>query len=250
MVRVSVVTLTWNNLEYTKKAVESIKKILTPDDEVIFVDNLSNDGTALYLDLLELPCATTVNILPFQCGIGHAYNKAFSQCSGEYIFIYDNDLEIVMPNTLEHLIKVHEERQDAGIVCPCCSNVMGRYRCCLDIQYLEHDIVEISKKWNCAWPECPSAAWLIKKKCLAEIGGWDEQFDPYGIADYDYALRVVNAGWKILVDRHIFVKHYGGVTSSKYVNGEMLEKTRQLFFKKWYPNEQYPKGGAPRIRNR
>ena len=56
MVRVSVITLTWNHLEYTKKAVTSLLPILEPNDEVIFVDNNSNDGTHKYLEDLEIPC--------------------------------------------------------------------------------------------------------------------------------------------------------------------------------------------------
>lgn len=253
-VRVSVITLTWNHLEYTKKAVESIKPILTKEDEIIFVDNLSTDGTQEYLQSLELPCPKYLLSPKEQCGIGAAYNIAFRKAKGAFIFIYDNDLEIMMPNTLDHLIKVHQMYEKAGIVAPCCDNIMGRYRVAHSQGKLKNDIMQIRLKWNKAWPENPSAAWLISKECREKVGFWDELFDPYGMGDYDYGKRVLLAGFELYADRYIFVKHYGGVTAKAYTNSDMFRDTRLKFYKKWgYPapgEPGVPKGGTPRIRNR
>jgi len=253
-VRVSVITLTWNHLKYTRKAVESIKPILTENDEIIFIDNKSTDGTIKYLSSLKMPCKKTVIVLSKQCGIGHAYNIGFRRAKGEFIFIYDNDLEIKMPNTLEHMINVFKTHEKAGIVCPCCDNIMGKYRLAQGMNDLKNEIHQLRMKWRRPWPECPSAAWLLAGECRKKVGFWDEQFDPYGIGDYDYAKRVLKAGYKIYVDRYIFVKHYGGITAKEYVDRDMLRQTQFKFYKKWgYPlpgEPGVPKGGCPRIRGR
>ena len=52
MVNLSVITLTYNNLKYTKKFIESLYKC-TSDFELIIVDNGSTDGTVDYLKNLE-----------------------------------------------------------------------------------------------------------------------------------------------------------------------------------------------------
>lgn len=243
---VSVIILTWNHLDYTKKAVNSIVPILRPTDEIIFVDNHSTDDTQEYLSSLDLPCGKALRMPLIPCGCGAAYNIGLREARGEYVFIFDNDLEIVMPETLEHMIKVFQENIDAGIVCPCMNNIIGKVRSCESIGKLPRDVWPIvmgRKKW---WPECPSAAWLLKREVLEKVGLWDEQFDPYGMNDYDYARRVILAGYKILCDRHIFVQHYGSVTSKAYVNSKMLDVARQKFFKKWAPGVPCPKGGIPR----
>jgi len=246
MTRVSVVTLTWNHLDYTRKAVESIIPILRPDDEIIVVDNNSNDGTQGYLMSQNFPCSNHLIFLEEQCGIGKAYNIAFRKAGGDFIFIYDNDLEIVMPNTLEHMIGIFNNDDSIGIVCPCINRIIGRIRACESKDKLPNDIQEIRmgyKKW---WPECPSAAWLIRKECREKVGFWDEDFDPYGMADYDFARRVILAGYRILCDRFIFVQHYGSITASSYVNANLLKITREKFYKKWAGDLFIPRGSFPR----
>ena len=49
----SIITLTLNNLEYTKKYIESLYRF-TSDFELIIVDNASTDGTVDYLESLRL----------------------------------------------------------------------------------------------------------------------------------------------------------------------------------------------------
>jgi len=244
---VSVIVLTWNHLDYTKKAVSSILPILKPTDEIIFVDNHSSDDTQDYLSSLDLHCGKALRMPMALCGCGAAYNIGLREARGDYIFFYDNDLEIVMPDTLDHMVEVFQNNKDAGIVCPCMNNIIGSIRSCESMNKLPGDIQQIStghKKW---WPECPSAAWLLKREVLEKVGLWDEQFDPYGMNDYDYARRVILAGYKILCDRNIFVLHHGSITSKAYVNAKMLDVARTKFFRKWAPNAVYPKGGIPRV---
>ena len=50
--KLSVITLTYNKLEYTKKFIESLYKY-TKDFELIIVDNGSTDGTVEYLKSLK-----------------------------------------------------------------------------------------------------------------------------------------------------------------------------------------------------
>ena len=50
--KLSIITLTYNKLKYTKKYVESLFKY-TKDFELIIVDNGSTDGTREYLQSLN-----------------------------------------------------------------------------------------------------------------------------------------------------------------------------------------------------
>lgn len=231
--RVSVITLTWNHLDYTKKALESIKPILHDDDEVIVIDNNSTDGTAEYLSKFELPCYKNVYISDKHMSITEAYNKGIEMSQGRYVFIYDNDLEIVENHTLDHLIETAEKHDDCGIVCPHTDNLVGNLRNVPSPKQKFNRIEEFHMKRKRHYPTCPSAAWLIKREVIDEVGGFDENYKGYGMLDFDYARSVLLAGLKIYLDGFIFVKHYGSVTANTYDIQPQLLESRNYFYRKW-----------------
>jgi len=233
VVRVSVITLTWNHLDYTKRALESLKPILNEDDEVIVIDNNSIDGTKEYLASLDLPCYKNVYISDKHMSITEAYNKGITMSQGRYIFIYNNDLEIVEPDTLNHLVNTADDHADAGIVCPHTDHLIGRLRNIPDQSKKFHRIEEFHMKKNRPYPVCPSAAWLIKRKVIDDVGLFDENYKGYGMLDFDYARAVMLKGYKILLDGHVFVKHYGSITARDYDIQPMLRESAAYFWRKW-----------------
>ena len=240
--RVSVITLTWNHLEYTKKAIESIATILTPHDELIIIDNHSTDGTLDYISHLSLQCPVVSIMNLEQQSIAKSYNLALRQGNGKYFFLFDNDMEIVMSNTLDHLIQTAEQADDIGIVTPYCNNIVGRSRCCASKEKLPYTITEIKTKRKRNYPMCPSAGWLITRNCIEKVGYFDERFTEYGILDFDYAKIVLNSGLKILADGFVFIQHYGSITAKEYVNSDMLRRMGMVFSEKWGLKKGVPKG--------
>lgn len=233
MTRLSVITLTWNHLAYTQKAVESLAPLLTNDDEWIFVDNCSTDGTQGWLMSKQLPCKSLLHICDKNTSISEAYNIAIKESTGDYVLIWDNDLEVVMPNTIEHLLSVFRDCPDAGIVCPMLPNIIGRLRNCTSPDKLPKEIRQISMRHKRPYPMCASAAWLISRKCIEAVGLFDEQFDKYGVLDFDYARRVLDAGFKIYSDGFVWVNHYGSITAKEYMTSEMLHEMHDKFAQKW-----------------
>ena len=232
-VRVSVITLTWNHLDYTKKAVESLIPILKENDEVIFVDNISTDGTKKYLKSVQLPCRKKVIILKEQKGIGAAYNIGFHEAKGDFIFIYDNDLEITSPDTIDRMIKIFKDTPKAGIVCPMCEMLVGIRNYKPPKHGLFNRIIDIPISWKKPYPMAPSAGFLIKKEIFEKIGYWDEQFDPYSIGDFDFARRVIEAGYYVLIDGFRYLKHGGSVSVQVHLAGDLLISNKYKYYKKW-----------------
>ena len=77
MPNTSIIILTYNNLEFTKACIESIKKYTEPDTyEIIVVDNNSEDDTVSYLKELKditLICNEKNEGFPKGCNIGIAH---------------------------------------------------------------------------------------------------------------------------------------------------------------------------------
>jgi len=237
MVRVSVIVLTWNHLDYTKKAMESLKPLLTCDDEVIVVDNNSIDGTQAYLESLSslngFLSPVYLHLSDRHLSITQAYNIGIKKSKGLFVFIYDNDLEIVEPGTLDHMISVFHDRPDAGIVCPHTDNLIGRLRNIPGPEKKFNRIEQFHMKHNRPYPVCPSAAWLIRREVIEKVGGFDERYEGYGMLDFDYARCVMLAGYTILLDGFVFVKHYGSITAKDYDIQPMLRKQARQFNEKW-----------------
>ena len=231
--RVSVITLTWNHLDYTKKCVNSLIPLLKENDEWILIDNNSTDGTQKYLEALQLPCKKILHLSETNIGISQGYNIGLKKSKGKFVLIWDNDLEIVMPETLKHMIGVFKEKPNAGIVQPMMNNLIGRTKLCKSPELLPNRLIFVGMKRTRHYPICPSAAWLISRRCVDSVGKFDERFNEYGILDFDYAKRVLMDGYDIISDGFMWVKHHGSITAKDYLEPEMLERMQTKFNRKY-----------------
>ena len=86
--KLSIITLTYNKLKYTKKYVESLFKY-TKDFELIIVDNGSTDGTREYLQSLN-----NVKLIfnDENIGFSKGNNQGLTIAEGEYIAFLNNDI--------------------------------------------------------------------------------------------------------------------------------------------------------------
>ena len=79
--KLSIITLTYNNLSYTKKFIESLYKY-TQDFELIIVDNGSTDGTVEYLKTLN---SVKLILNKENLGFSKGNNQGIGIAEGEYI---------------------------------------------------------------------------------------------------------------------------------------------------------------------
>jgi len=84
--RLSVITINYNNVEGFKRTAESVLSQVWKDFEWIIIDGGSTDGFTEYIQ--ELSC--TSKHLTYWCsepdkGVYNAINKGISHCSGEYV---------------------------------------------------------------------------------------------------------------------------------------------------------------------
>ena len=86
--KLSVITLTLNKLEYTKKFIKSLQKY-TKDFELIIVDNGSTDGTVEYLESLDF-----IKLIKNSenKGFSAGNNQGIAIAEGEYIGFLNNDI--------------------------------------------------------------------------------------------------------------------------------------------------------------
>lgn len=227
MVKLSVIVLTYNNLKYTKKFVESLYNY-TNDFELIVVDNGSTDGTVEYLKTLDIKRILN----PENVGYSKGNNQGLELAEGEYIAFLNNDI-LLSPNWFQKCEAVFE-KENAGFVSPVQLN--PRFDNVNDKNYLVR--FKSNEGYHKSFDNCEFACCVTKRSVLDMIGNFDENFTPAFWEDDDMKYRAIDAGFdNYFVENSCFF-HYGSVTSANF--NKNFEKNRRYYYSKHRLAEYLP----------
>lgn len=221
---------TWNNFEYLVRAVESIRDYTQEAQwRLVVVDNGSTDETPGYLrHLIQTGVPLTIIELPSNRGFVTATNAGLAEVRpGENVCLMNDDIQIVDPLWLK---KLEADLQDPliGMVVPVSNYVMWLQKAALSFQipFKKHET-------NLVVYFCG----LMRYDAFQKVGYLDERFGMGGNDDMDYSIRMHDAGYKLWIDREVFVLHYGSRTLLRNNDTAAYDKinqdTRKLLIEKW-----------------
>lgn len=239
MNKTSIIILTYNNLEYNKLCIESIRK-MTPDGsyEIIVIDNHSTDGTAEWLnEQSDIKLILNDENKGFPAGCNQGINAAQDDND---ILLLNNDT-IVTPNWLDNLQTCLYSDASIGAVGPLtnsCSNFQS-----IPCDYTDFtDLITFANTINVSnpskWEErvrLIGFCLLVKNETVKKIGLLDEIYGKGNYEDDDYSLRIRKAGYKLMLCEDCFIHHFGSTSFSKQKTGfnDILEINRKKFASKW-----------------
>jgi GT2 family glycosyltransferase len=211
-----VVIVTHNPKIWVDKCLGSLRQSLCTVRTIV-IDNNSTDDSSEYIKK-NYP---EVDYIQFEenFGFGAANNvgiKKACAANADYVFLLNQDAWIE-PNTIETLIRAHENEPQFGILSPMHLNGRGD---ALDFNFsiyinpskclkIYSDIYLKSIKNKLYEVEfVNAAAWLLTRECIETVGGFNPSFFHYG-EDDNYIQRVkyhsldvgVFPGSKIFHDR-------------------------------------------------
>ncbi len=244
---VSIIMLTWNALEYTKKCVNSIQHHASYPHEIIFVDNASTDGTVEYLrNLVKEHSNDKLIENKENSGFAAGNNQGVAAASGEYVLLLNNDV-LVSDGWLESLVKSLGCDEKIGMVGPITSSISGR-QMVNSVPYTDdagfHVFSQKIRKACCGrlTPRYRIAGFaaLMKKSLYEEVGGLDESFGTGNYEDDDLCLKIRAKGYAVMVDESVFIHHYRSQTfiENKIDYRSSLSVNESKFMKKW-PDVDY-----------
>lgn len=237
--KTAIIILTYNNLQFNKDCVASIRKYTAKDTyELIVVDNNSTDGTREWLQ--EQP-DITVKLNDSNVGFPKGCNLGIALASADSDILLLNNDTVVTANWLENLrtcLYSDEKIGAAGAVSNHNENLQGVdfvYKDFSEMQSLaEKNNVSDSEKWEekifligfCI---------LIKRDVLNQIGPLAEEYSPGYVEDNDLSLRILSAGYKLMLCHDCFIHHYLGSEFRKDIQKfyPVLFRNRDIFRKKW-----------------
>ena len=221
---VSLVIPVYNQLNYTKRCLESIARWTDQPYELIIVDNASTDGTQEFLRDVK----ATVITNPRNLGCAKAWNQGVQASHGGVVGILNNDI-VVTKGWIKGLVRFMEQ-EDHGIVSPAARE-----------GYLNYDLdayaVEFTQSCKGATrSELYGACLAINRNVFDRIGLFDEAFAYGGCEDIDFFWRAKAAGFSTGLTGSVLIHHFSMVTQDAIKRSETKvypAENLAHFKKKW-----------------
>ncbi len=243
--KISIVVLCYNQLDYTKKCVQSIlKQTAYPNYELVLVDNASVDETAGYLKEIEaLHENIKVVLNTTNRGFAGGNNDGIRASTGEYIVLLNNDT-VVTRGWLTGMVKRFlAGEKKIGIVGPVTNSIGNEAMVRVGYTGLENmpaaAYAYTAGHMGMTYPHDGVLAMfcvMFPRKLTDEIGLLDEHYGIGMFEDDDYSIAAQRAGYENLLVEDVFIHHFGSVSFKKLENAEyrkIFDANRSYFENKW-----------------
>ncbi len=240
---VSVVVVSYEGLELTKECLRSLLFAETwPRLDVIVVDNGSSDGTPAFLtDLAGRDARVRTILNATNRGFAAANNQGIAASTGEIVVLLNNDT-VVPPGLLGRLVAHLERDAGLGMVCPT-TNFCGN-EAKVDPDYSDLSGLPAFAARRAAENagevfDIPIAAMYcvaLRREVLEKVGPLDEAFGIGMFEDDDYALRIREAGFRVVCAEDAYIHHVGQGSFRKLSREEyerLWRENRATFERKW-----------------
>lgn len=240
---VSIITLNYNQATVTKDFLESTLTLTYDNYEILVCDMGSKEDPLLVIPESKFPKA---KFLYSRSNLGFAggNNWGMKQAMGEYIFLVNNDT-IVTPDLLTKLIAPFYQDNSIGITCPKIryfyqpdlieyagfrqmNKLTGRTRS-IGQSEIDNGQYDTSRATSSAH----GCAMMVKKKVIEKVGMLPEKFFLY-YEEWDWSVRIINAGFKVWYTSEALIYHKGSVTIGKSnpLQTYYLTRNRILFMRR------------------
>jgi GT2 family glycosyltransferase len=210
-----IVIITHNGKRWYDRCLGSLKASENPV-KIVVIDNASTDGTVEYITTNYSDI--TIIQSDKNLGFGQANNIGIKYAldnNADYVFLLNQDAWIE-PGTLKGLIDIHKVYPEYGILSPLHLNAaknsieqlllerIADYRVTDAELFNDLYFNRLKDVYNTKYVN--AAAWLLPRKTLETVGGFDPFFFHYG-EDDNYLNRVFYHGLKVGICPHIRIVH-------------------------------------------
>jgi len=258
---------TYNNLEYLKIAVDSVRKNSYYKDSpfIIHAENCT-DGTDEWLEQnskrYNLEYYIDKNELPI--GIGGGMNFCADRVKTEYIMFLHSDF-YVTPNWDKALMDTHNkypneklwvnshrlepqmfpnsQSRPGTVVVP--KDVFGAYHHDFNSELFDKYAKQFTEDNDFEIPKGEGVSGLIKKEHWDEIGGNDPLFAPASYDDMDLFLRMLQRGFRFILPTTSLVWHFGARGSHRLEENDGRTSERQIKAEQANIQKWVSKWGSP-----
>src|SRR5580698_5073763 len=218
--KVTAVIPHWNRRELLASVLENLKQQTRPFDEIVVVDNGSEDDSATLAERMG------ARVLPLGRNLGFpaAVNLGIQTAECDWVAILNNDVRL-KPDWLAILIETAEREkasfatgkilsESADSMIDGTFDELSRGACACRCGEGKPD----SPVWNQMRPIriAPMTAALFKRSLFDSVGLLDESFGPYGLEDVDFGFRCALARHTGVFAPQAVAYHRGSATAGRW----------------------------------
>lgn len=244
---VSVVIPNWNGRAWLPACLAAVAAQEQAPDEVIVVDNGSQDGSLAYL-AQEHPHVRVI-ALHHNTGFAHAANAGWRSADADHVALINTDV-VLAPDWLGRMVAaLQADPRRGAVACKMVAlqstgrlydagDVLRRDGACEQRGRFMRDDGRFDEPGE-VFAACAGAA-LYRRDALAAVGGFDERYFAY-LEDVDLGLRLRLAGWVCGYEPAI-ARHAGEGSSHQLPGGHHRLVTRNtlLLVAKAFPARWLP----------
>ena len=234
----SIIIPTFNNIQYLKKCIESIRKNSTYNHEIIPHVNEGSDGTMDYLKENNIEYTFT----NYNSGICKGMNMAAKKANTEFLLYAHDDFyfcpkwDLVLKSELDKI--KHKNFYLSGTMV---NNGQITLDCGSSLETFDEKKL-LSEISNANYYDFQGSTWaphLIHKETWDKVGGFSEEFFPGTGSDPDLNMKLWKEGVRIFKGINDFkVYHFGSIVTRKYKNHPTIKtesgsRGAKIFLLKW-----------------
>lgn len=237
--KISVVIPVYNALPDLKSCIASLESTAKGLYELILVDNGSRPDTRRYVSGLRkaVRFRNSSNL-----GFAKAVNRGLKAAKGEYIAVVNSDVAF-FPGGLQGLAACLDADPAAGACGPLTNRTVGVQRVVLDpkVESKASSLSSFAQAMSLKFPRegfevhrLVGFCFMLRRQAYESVGLLDERFGTGCFEDFDYSLRLRQAGWKLKVAKDVFVwhRHHASFDGHEHFHSCAVAN-REVFVDKW-----------------
>lgn len=241
--KISVIVLTYNNLELTKDCLSSLlTRSHYPNLEIIVVDNASTDGSDVFLkEFGETHPNVHIILNAKNVGFAAGNNIGLAAATGDYLTMVNNDTVLTRGWAMTMMRHLQAD-PTIGLVGPVTNNIGNEARVPTNYSTLPQMPAEAAfytlQKMGRFFPIKTAAFFcvMLPRSTYERCGPLCEEYGLGFFEDDDYCRRVEEAGLSIMCCRDVFVHHHLSASFNKIPSKErmvLMERNKAIYETKW-----------------
>ena len=234
---ITILIPSFNGLALLQKHLPGILQQVYPADEVIVVDDASDDGTASYIEEISQSSRCSVRVL--QMGVtvrfAQAVNQGFLAAQHAHVFLCNNDVSL-LPGCLDVLRSHCLDKNLFAVGCleydkTTTGKESGKNKLWFSQGLFHHSKADAFTPGNTAWVSGGSG--LFDKQKWQALNGFDTHFAPAYWEDVDISFQARGRGCRGLVAQTAQVPHQHETTHSAVFSAKKLRSmswNHRLYF--------------------